>query len=229
MDKTLTTEYTNKKEDYYNCPRPEMLEFIPKDCRAILDVGCGRGFFGASLRNINKSCVVWGVEPDPACISGATKNLDKIVHGVFESSIGLPEEHFDCIIFNDVLEHILDPVPVLHYARKILKKNGVVVASIPNISHFPILWKLIVRGEWNYTERGILDKTHLRFYTRKSIQQLFETAGLTIKTEKGINPYHSMEAVDEKLWWKYKVLENIPLAGVRDMRYLQFAIVAENN
>jgi 2-polyprenyl-3-methyl-5-hydroxy-6-metoxy-1,4-benzoquinol methylase len=226
MNSELIKSYTEKSEDYFNCLRPEMLPYIPAQCSTILDVGCGRGLFGASLKNI-KTRVVWGVEPDFDCIEEATKNLDKIYHGCFQPEIALPEDYFDCIVFNDVLEHILEPVPILEYAKKLLKRGGSIVASIPNIMHFPILWKLLINGEWNYTERGILDRTHLRFYTRKSIQNLISQSGLLLEQIDGINSYHSMEASDEKLWNYYRVLQRIPSDSIHDMRYLQFAIVAK--
>ena len=226
MENSLTEYYSDKREDYFDCDRPEMRPFIPDDCKSILDVGCGRGFFAASLRQVPNR-TIWGIEPDKDCIPIAEKNLDKIIHGCFEPDLRLPEGHFDCIIFNDVLEHLLDPDTALIYAMKLLKNNGIIVASIPNILHFPIMWKLVTRGEWTYTERGILDKTHLRFYTRKSIATMFTQLGYQINRIDGINPYHSMEPEDEKLWRYYKLLEKVPMPSVHDMRYLQFSVIAK--
>jgi 2-polyprenyl-3-methyl-5-hydroxy-6-metoxy-1,4-benzoquinol methylase len=226
MQDSLAADYASKNEDYYNFPRPEMYKFLPASYRTLLDVGCGRGAFGAFIRKQTK-CEVWGVEPDAECLPQAQTNLDKVLHGCFVPGMELPLNYFDCIVFNDVLEHMLDPVSALQFAASLLSKNGVIMASIPNIGHFPTVWKLIVRGDWDYQERGILDKTHLRFYTRNSIRKLFEKAGFELQTLKGINPFLSMEPGDSKLWRRYRLCSWMPICGVRDMRYLQFAAVAK--
>jgi 2-polyprenyl-3-methyl-5-hydroxy-6-metoxy-1,4-benzoquinol methylase len=202
-----------------------MLAYVPVSSRRILDVGCGRGVFGAALRK-RAECEVWGVEPDAACIANANSNLNKVLHGCFSPGLDLPEKFFDGIVFNDVLEHLLDPLSALQYALTLLSDKGVVVASIPNIGHFPIVWKLAICGEWDYKERGILDETHLRFYTRSGIKKLFEQAGLEIQTIEGINDFYNMEPEDQKLWWRYRMVSWLPLAGIQDMRHLQFAVVA---
>lgn len=228
LEKDLAREYASKKRDYFDCVRPEMVSFIPVPSRRILDVGCGTGGFGASVRRC-MGCQVWGVEADADCIGKAEQNLDKIVHGCFGPDLDLPRRHFDCIIFNDVLEHMLDAAAALRHAGTLLTDGGAIVASIPNIGHFPTVWRLAVRGEWEYTERGILDKTHLRFFTRSSIRKLFEGTGFKVERIEGLNAYFKMDAADGKLWRIYKPLSLVPVAGIRDMRYLQFAVVATLN
>jgi 2-polyprenyl-3-methyl-5-hydroxy-6-metoxy-1,4-benzoquinol methylase len=227
LNDALAPEYAAKRADYFGCERPEMLAFIPASSRKVLDVGCGSGGFGASVRN-RTGCEVWGVEPNADCIGKAERNLNKVLHGFFGPELNLPRHYFDCIVFNDVLEHILDTASALQYAGSLLSDGGVIVASIPNIGHFPTVWRLAVRGEWEYKERGILDKTHLRFFTRSSIQRLFEESGFLIQQIQGLNAYFKMEASDRKLWRIYKPLSFIPVAGIRDMRYLQFAVVAKS-
>ncbi|HEU5395861.1 MAG TPA: hypothetical protein VFV81_01750, partial [Verrucomicrobiae bacterium] len=83
-----------------------------------------------------------------------------------------------------------------------------------------------IRGEWKYEERGILDKTHLRFYTRNGIENLFRDAGFEVRTLQGINPWHNMTPEDSNLWWRYRCFGWLPIRGIHDMRYLQFAVVA---
>jgi 2-polyprenyl-3-methyl-5-hydroxy-6-metoxy-1,4-benzoquinol methylase len=222
----LARDYSSKREEYFECPRSEMLEYVPSLCRKVLDVGCGAGRFGASMRQ-RTGCEVWGVESDAGCIQKAEQNIDKVLHGYFGPELNLPPGYFDCIVFNDVLEHMLDPTSALVLARALLGSGGCIVASMPNIRHFPTIWRLVVRGEWEYKESGILDKTHLRFFTRLSIMRLFQGAGFVVQRIEGINPFHSLESGDQTLWRRYSVFAWLPVPGIKDMRYQQFAITAK--
>ena len=222
---TLARDYASKREEYFECPRPEMLEYVPSLCRRVLDVGCGTGSFGASLRK-RTGCEVWGVESNAPSIPKAEENLDKVLHGYFGPELDLPAGYFDCIVFNDVLEHMPDPASALALARALLSSGGRVVASIPNIRHFPTVWRLVICGEWEYKEFGILDKTHLRFFTRLSIIRLFQEAGFTIQRIDGISSFHSLAPDDSSLWRRYFLFSWLPIPGIKDMRYQQFAIVA---
>jgi 2-polyprenyl-3-methyl-5-hydroxy-6-metoxy-1,4-benzoquinol methylase len=170
---------------------------------------------------------VWGVESNAGSIQKAEQNIDKVFHGYFGSELDLPSGYFDCIVFNDVLEHMLDPASALALARALLSSAGCVVASIPNIRHFPTVWRLVICGEWEYKEFGILDTTHLRFFTRRSIVRLFQGAGLVVQRIDGINPFHSLESDDPSLWRRYSLFSWLPVPGIKDMRYQQFAIVAK--
>jgi len=113
----------------------------------------------------------------------ASNILDKIITGDVEN-INLKEcflaNYFDCIIFVDVLEHLRDPWRILQEITLFLKEGGVVVASIPNVRHYSTILNLIFKGQWPYRERGIHDKTHLRFFTLKNIKELFSGAYLKI-------------------------------------------------
>jgi 2-polyprenyl-3-methyl-5-hydroxy-6-metoxy-1,4-benzoquinol methylase len=222
---SLAGDYASKREEYFECPRSEMLEYVPSLCRTVLDVGCGTGSFGASLRK-RAGCEVWGVESNARSIPKAEENLDKVLHGYFGPESDLPSGYFDCIVFNDVLEHMPDPASALALARALLRSGGYVVASIPNIRHFPTVWRLVICGEWEYKEFGILDKTHLRFFTRLSIIRLFQEAGFTIQRIDGISSFNSLAPDDPSLWRRYYLFSWLPIPGIKDMRYQQFAIVA---
>jgi 2-polyprenyl-3-methyl-5-hydroxy-6-metoxy-1,4-benzoquinol methylase len=223
---SLAADYASKREEYFEYPRSEMLEYVPSFCRRMLDVGCGTGSFGASVRK-RTGCEVWGVESNAGSIQKAEQNIDKVFHGYFGPELDLPSDYFDCIVFNDVLEHMLDPASALVFAGALLSRGGCIVASIPNIRHFPTVWKLVICGEWEYKEFGILDTTHLRFFTRRSIVRLFQEAGLVVQRIDGINPFHSLESDDPSLWRLYSLLSWLPVSGIKDMRYQQFAIVAK--
>jgi SAM-dependent methyltransferase len=225
QDSFLEKAYADKDRDYYEARRPEMLALIPTSAKRVLDVGCGAGGFGAVIKR-ERGCEVWGLEPEADAAAGAATRLDRVIQGLFTEDSGLPVKSFDCIVFNDVLEHILDPGRALVYARSLLRDGGAIVASIPNIGHFPTVWRLAIRGEWEYTERGILDKTHLRFFTRSSIRAMFESSGYRLSWLEGINDYCQLIPADRALWRYYKLLSLFPKRGIRDMRYLQFGVQA---
>jgi 2-polyprenyl-3-methyl-5-hydroxy-6-metoxy-1,4-benzoquinol methylase len=215
--------YDAKPGFYFEQARPEMLEFVPANCKRILDVGCSQGNFGKTLKQ-SRTVEIWGVEPVASAAATAATKLDRVIEGVFDADTELPPAHFDAVIFNDVLEHLMDPHAALRVARKLLTKNGVIVASIPNIRHFPAQWDIVVRGEWDYGDSGILDRTHLRFFTRKSIIAMFGECGFTIEKIQGINP---LIGGTTRKWLVHKMVNALTLNAVEDMKYLQFAVVAK--
>jgi 2-polyprenyl-3-methyl-5-hydroxy-6-metoxy-1,4-benzoquinol methylase len=222
---SLAAMYSGKGDGYFEYERQEMLEFFPPTARSALDVGCGGGAFGYSLKK-KFGCEVWGVESQPEAAEKASSRLDHVVNGYFGEEVGLPVGYFDCIFFNDVLEHMVNPWAALEFARQLLSETGVVVASIPNIRHFPALWKLVVRKEWRYVDEGILDRTHIRFFTRQTIEELFRDTGYRISLLTGINPFFGMSGGGGH-WRYFKLLNLLTLGQVSDMKYLQYAVRAE--
>jgi len=214
--------YETKPSGYFDQARLEMRRFLPTGCQRVLDVGCGRGNFGASLKQSGVR-EVWGVEPVPAAAAEAATKLDRVFAGLFMPEAGLPAAYFDAVFFNDVLEHVPDPGAALQLTRTLLAPGGVVVASIPNIRHFPTLWEIVVKGDWRYAECGILDRTHISFFTRQSIARLFAEAGFTLDTLEGINPNANGTA---KKWRAFQLLNALTFGKIRDMKFLQFAVVA---
>lgn len=209
-----------KQDHYYNVPRSEMLGYIPKSAKKVIDIGCGEGCFGTQLKALGME--VWGVElhPTPAVI--AQNTLDKVLVGDISHKLSdLPDAYFDCIIFNDVLEHLVDPYSILLNIKTKLSKDGVVVCSIPNIRYYPYLKKLLIRKQWQYEKCGILDETHLRFFTENSIKDTFEKLGYTIIKLEGINALRPT--------WKFKLLNFILRGNLSDTKFLQFACVAITN
>ena len=134
---------------------------------SILDIGCSKG----ELRDLIKADSVryLGVEPfmeDFQCAQ--TKGL-QVINCSAEDAVIQIKEKFEFIVFADVLEPLQDPGAVLESCHELLKSNGKIIISIPNIAHFPTRLTLLF-GQWNYTDRGILDRTHLRFFTKKSFR-----------------------------------------------------------
>lgn len=226
VTQAMANDYEVKDfENYFQVQRHEMLEYIPQRVSTLLDVGCASGSFGKLLK-AERSVEIWGIEPNERAAEIAAKTLDKVICAAFDSSLNLPKQSFDCIVFNDVLEHFVDPYSALAYCKVLLKEQGVVVASIPNVRYFDNIWNLLVHKNWEYTEWGILDKTHLRFFTYKSILSTFNTFGYHVEHIEGINP---LEKVHPHLIKKFKFLNLLLQNKIEDMRYLQFAIVARPN
>jgi len=207
-----------KSSDYYGCERKPLLDFIPKDAGSLLDVGCGGGAFGAMLK-ANRDIEVWGVEPVLSAAANARSQLDNVVHSMFDENTDLPDNYFDVITFNDSLEHFPYPGPPLELARKKLNRKGVIVCSIPNVRYIENIKKLLVDKDWKYTEAGVLDNTHLRFFTKKSMIRTLTQSGFVVEAMQGINPHH---------WsgWKIRLLDFLFHKNIEDMKYLQYVVVA---
>src|SRR5882672_773658 len=106
-----------KPAGYHGQARPEMVAFVPAGARRVLDVGCGEGLFGAEVK-ARRAAEVWGIELDPTAAAVAGKRLDRVLTGDVASAIAeLPRGFFDCIVFNDVLEHLVDPRQILTAAK----------------------------------------------------------------------------------------------------------------
>jgi 2-polyprenyl-3-methyl-5-hydroxy-6-metoxy-1,4-benzoquinol methylase len=218
--------YESKPADYFEHTRFEMLPFVPANCRRVLDVGCGQGNFGEALKR-DRKIEVWGLEPVASAAAEAATKLDRAIEGIFTPDAGLPPASFDAIIFNDVLEHLPDPAEALQLAHQLLTPGGVVIASIPNIRQFQKVWELAVLGEWQYHDRGILDRTHLKFFTRKSIHTMFTDSDFQVETIQGINAYSGGDGSGKPSRWRiFKAINALTLNAIADMKYLQFAVVA---
>ena len=166
----------------YTTVRSDVANLVPESARRVLDVGCATGNLGAGLKQ-RSNITVMGVEVNEAMAEVAAERLDQVIVGDVEK-IRLEEYfrpgQFDCIIFADVLEHLIDPWAVLQKTVHLLDTEGIVLASIPNIRHFQTFLTVYLRGYWPYQEDGIHDKTHLRFFTLRTIRELFSQAGLDI-------------------------------------------------
>lgn len=209
-------------EIYYQQKRPEMLAFIPNNIKTAIDFGCGEGCFSAELKKIHPDCKFWGVEINERAGKLASQKLDKVLIGSAVNLItDLPDNYFDCVIVNDFLEHIINPFDFLLKLKKKLSSNGVIVASIPNVRYIRNLKNLLINKTWQYENEGILDKTHLYFFTKKSIIEMATKLGFTLITIKGIN--HNRIKT-----WKFLLLNllNILSFGfLSDTRWFQYAVV----
>lgn len=167
---------------YPDDDRRNVIRFLPSTTARLLDVGCWQGAFGRELKRRKPKLVVVGVEANAAAAAVAATRLDKVVAGRFPEDLDPSLGPFDCVVFNDVLEHLVDPWEALHLTRLLLADGGRVVAVIPNIRHVRAVVPLVFRGRWDYADEGLLDRTHLRFFTRATMIELFESAGYTVES-----------------------------------------------
>jgi GT2 family glycosyltransferase/tetratricopeptide (TPR) repeat protein/glycosyltransferase involved in cell wall biosynthesis/2-polyprenyl-3-methyl-5-hydroxy-6-metoxy-1,4-benzoquinol methylase len=170
----------NKDERYYAFTRPEIQALVRPDSRKILDVGCASGELGYELKKSRPRTEVWGIEIVPEIADKAKRKLDRVLKGNVANIVhALPDNYFSTIIFADVLEHMDDPNDILDNIKSKLAPLGEVIASIPNVRHWSVL-KDLIEGKWDYQDAGILDRDHRRFFTKKSIVELFNKAGYSI-------------------------------------------------
>jgi 2-polyprenyl-3-methyl-5-hydroxy-6-metoxy-1,4-benzoquinol methylase len=203
----------------YDNYREDIMPFIPEKSKTILDIGCGTGKLISLLENKGKIC--WGIEPSITASNIAKKSLKNgnVINSKIENAMALlPENYFDTILLLDVLEHLIEPLEVLSQLKCKLSNDGVIVSSIPNIRYFHSLMKLLINKEFKYTDSGIMDRTHLRFFTYKSMKELFTDAGYDVLLQEGINPTPSK---------KFKILNFLCLGKIWDCRYLQFVTLAK--
>jgi 2-polyprenyl-3-methyl-5-hydroxy-6-metoxy-1,4-benzoquinol methylase len=161
---------------------PDLLRLIPTKSKKIIEIGCSSGALAREFKKQSPTVHWVGMDIDPDYVELAKRYCDQTLVG----NIELKDEQFyreyadcDCWIFGDTLEHLKDPWAVLGHIRKVIPAHGVVTACIPNAQH----WSLIVRlavGDFRYEDDGLLDKTHLRWFTRQTMIELFDSQGFTI-------------------------------------------------
>jgi len=204
--------------------RDDILKLLPGSAKKVLDVGCSIGVLGQQIKHKNSAEVV-GIEVNVQMAKIAERKLDKVIIGNIQK-IDLEDllapDYFDCIIFADLLEHLKDPWSVLKKCERFLNQNGVIISSIPNIRHYNTIINLFFKGYWPYRERGIHDKTHLRFFTLKNIKEMFQDAGLQIVKVERNYPF-----IEDEQHLYDRLAKYLGLFLVKDFITFQFLIVAE--
>ena len=160
--------------------RADLAALLPAGTRSVLDVGCSRGATAAILRERGVRSVV-GIEPDAEDAAAAEAVCDRVVRGRLEEIDEDFRGEFDAVLFGDVLEHLPDPSSALVRVRPWLSAAGVVAASVPNIGHWSVIADLL-QGRFDYVPYSILSGTHLRFFTRATVTDLFEASGFRIES-----------------------------------------------
>lgn len=181
MDVGPLEDINLKQEGYYQKVRKEILPLIPQDIHSVLEIGCG---FGNTLEYLKSNLGLrWigGVEISDRAVQEAKLKLDCMIQGDVEAmELPFKKNSIDIILLLDVLEHLRDPWKMLRRLHPLLTDEGAIIASIPSVRHYSVILPLLFRGEWRYRQEGILDATHLRFFTRNSAIQLMESSGLSV-------------------------------------------------
>ena len=174
--------YIEKAQQYFANARSEIVALLPPHCERVLELGCGSGATLQWLKAQGHCQYTMGIELFPEAAALAAEVVDWVQQGDIEQmALNCPEQHFDLILCLDVLEHLVDPWQVLARLVRHLKPGGRVIASIPNVRNWHALGPLLFAGQWRYAQSGILDRTHLRFFTRDSALQLVTGSGLRVK------------------------------------------------
>lgn len=166
--------YSDKSGDYFAHARQEIQPLLPQKCGRVLEIGCGSGATLGWLRQDHHAFRTVGVEIAEAAADKARSFADDVFCLDFEQR-DLPgeTEKFDLVLCLDVLEHMVDPWAVVdRLATRYLEAGGTLIVSLPNVRHYSVVLPLLFGGRWDYEDAGLLDRTHLRFFTKTSAQAL---------------------------------------------------------
>lgn len=165
-----------------NAYNRDLLAMIPPSAKRIVEVGCNAGSLAAAFKQINPECHYLGIELNASAAEFARKQCDAVMVMDIESVGADFFRRFtdvDCWVFGDVLEHMKDPWGLLSRIRAVIPSSGCIVACIPNAQHWSVIAKLCI-GDFRYEDGGLLDRTHLRWFTRGTIFELFSTTGFKV-------------------------------------------------
>ncbi len=208
----------------YSCfSRDDLLSLIQREPESfnapvhILEVGCACGATLLELKRRFPRAELYGIELDqgPASIAGHFASISQA--NIEDSTLDYPENFFDYIIFGDVLEHLRDPGKVLERIKTHLKADGSIIASIPNVMHISVV-KGLLSGYWTYENAGILDRTHLKFFTYQEILRMFQDCGYQIDSVSATAIPVSEE--DEALVSQLAKIRNVPENWFKAYQYL---------
>jgi SAM-dependent methyltransferase len=166
--------------DYFDDPRPDIQAVVEAPGGRFLDLGCASGALGAALKEAGAAFVA-GIEGHPVAAAKARSRLDSLIEGdILSVSIPFSLGEFDYIILADVLEHLPDPHAALRRYLPYLGATGRIVVSVPNMRFYLVLLRLLV-DRWSYTDHGIRDRTHLRIFTRRSLEAMLASCDLLVE------------------------------------------------
>lgn len=208
--------YDEKTSGYFSRARTEIEPLLPKGKESplrALEIGCSEGHTLDWLKKTGRCGWVAGVEPYAEMHPGIT-SIDQFYKLDIEKKLpDLQFESIDLILCLDVLEHLVNPWETIRKLDSLLKPGGQLIISVPNVRNYHVLTDLVLRGNFSYSESGILDRTHLRFFTRASAIELTETAGAKVSTVLGT----------ETDRWQKRVLISL---GLGDLITKQFLLSA---
>jgi methionine biosynthesis protein MetW len=177
--------FSDVGDAYYNQEKEFLLHLIPDGPNKVLDVGCGSGGVGRKLLNSGKAAEMVGIEIFEAAAEKARKHYRTVHVGDVESmDLAAYRKYFDVIICGDVLEHLREPSAVLQDLHRCLRDDGLIVCCVPNVRYWRVWKDLVFQGKWEYASEGVMDQTHLRFFTTRSFKKLLIDTSFTIQDEE---------------------------------------------
>jgi len=205
---------------YHSNTRTDIAQLVPQADR-LLDVGGGTGATARYLRDIGRARAVGVMD---AVVGAHAEGLDYWSDANLDDPVAVEaflaaNGPFDAILLLDVLEHLVDPWALVELFARHVRPGGVLVASIPNIRYHTVVTDLVLRGRWNYTDAGILDRTHLRFFVRETAIELMNRPGLSIT-----------QVMPSPIYTRWKQIANALSFGLlRSFFALQYFIVAQRD
>lgn len=190
------TDQGEQVGSYFTHARQEIMPYLPERCGRLLDVGCGAGATVEAIRALRQVDWAGGVELDPAAAGLARDRLDLLLEGDLAAAPleeKIPEGSLDLVLCLDILEHLVDPWEAIRRLSPLLKPGGRLIVSIPNIRNWKFIWRLLTKGDFRYREAGLLDRTHLRFFTRETAAELACSGGLKLVSCENATRYGPME------------------------------------
>lgn len=197
---TIQAIYDDKPASYFANARNDIVALLPTDASsAILELGCGAGGTGRAALQAGKAGRYVGLELSPSAAQVASGHLTEVIVGDVEA-LDLTPLHgaFDALIISEVLEHLTDPWGTLRKLVVCLKPGGRIYASSPNVAHWKVVRGLLA-GRFEYEEKGVMDRTHLRWFTPQSYRRLFEDSGLEVLDVRPVTPLKSKSRIFDQL------------------------------
>jgi 2-polyprenyl-3-methyl-5-hydroxy-6-metoxy-1,4-benzoquinol methylase len=208
--------YVAKERGYFRAARYDLLEMLtPATGLRILELGAGHGATLRAAKALGIAAYAVGIDlVAPAGGEAGEPEIDRFIQGnVEDPALELPPEEFDAVLCGDVLEHLIDPWQVVARLAGCLRSGGVFLSSIPNVRNHRVLRAVVLGGDFRYADAGLLDRTHLRFFCRRNIRDLFEQAGLAVE---------AMEANMGAYGIRHKALDALTLGLLHDLFVFQF-------
>lgn len=221
---------------YHDNPRPEIVERIGVEPTCLLEIGCGSGATGRLVKDRYPNCRVIGVESNAQAAEVARQRIDQVHASTFEAldvdAADFPKGRIDAVLLLDVLEHMYDPWRALLKLKAVLAPGARVIASIPNVRNLVLLDQL-ARGSWTYEANGLLDITHIRFFTLREMTRMFSETGYRVLTTFRLSDNWSAQvpvpAENDKIDLDIgsMVLKQLGRQDVLELTATQFIVVAE--
>jgi len=214
--------YTKDSDDYFKNSRKVLLDLIPDKLKNgnLLEIGAGAGNTLVYAKKHSYAASVYGIELCQVDNSFQNSNeIDNFIIGnIEEMDLPYEDSFFDVIICADVLEHLVNPYDIVKKMKRYLKDDGVFIASIPNIREISVMRDIFFKGNFKYADSGILDSTHLRFFCKKNMVNLFESNGYNIDIFSSVLFLYNS---------KRKFLNQITLYAIEEFLSVQYYILAK--